>query len=96
MPLKIQQHSDGVSFSCRVTPKAHKNSFKEIRDGVLFVGVACAPVEGQANKALIDLISSNFKIPKSQIEIIHGLKGRNKTIKISGVNVEYIKARLEI
>ena len=41
------------------------------------------PENGKANKAIIDLFSKTFKIPKKNIEIIKGEKSSNKILKIS-------------
>ena len=39
-------------------------------------------IDGKANKAVIDLLAKHYSVRKNQIEIIKGLKSRNKTIKI--------------
>ena len=38
--------------------------------------------DGEANKALLELVSDEFKIPKTSIEIISGAKSRDKIIEI--------------
>lgn len=38
--------------------------------------------DGEANKALLELVSDEFKIPKTSIEIISGAKSRDKVIEI--------------
>jgi len=39
--------------------------------------------EGKANKALTELLAKHFKIPKTSIEIIKGLKSTNKKIRLN-------------
>ena len=41
------------------------------------------PEKGKANKQLIGLLSDHFRVPKSKISIISGLKSRNKIVEIS-------------
>jgi len=41
------------------------------------------PIEGKANKALLDILSEYFKVKKADIEIIRGKNSRNKAVKIS-------------
>jgi uncharacterized protein (TIGR00251 family) len=65
----------------KVVPGARKNSFEE-SDGIYKIYLTAPPVEGKANKALIDFLSEHFGRRKSEIEIIKGLKSRMKTIKI--------------
>lgn len=49
------------------------------------------PVEGKANKALIQLLSKTIGIPKSDIEIISGERSSEKILRISGRNIEFEK-----
>lgn len=41
-----------------------------------------SPIEGRANKEVIDLLSDYFDIPKSLIKISKGLKSKNKVVEI--------------
>lgn len=71
----------------KLTPKASRNEVKgwsEDADGqkILKVSVTAAPEKGKANKALIELLSKEWKVPKSAIEIIRGETERVKVIKV--------------
>ena len=44
--------------------------------------LAAAPVDGKANETLIALLSKEFGVPKSSIEIIKGHTGKNKVVEI--------------
>ena len=37
--------------------------------------------DGEANKALIELISDEFKVPKTSIRIVSGTKSRDKVLE---------------
>jgi len=50
--------------------------------GVYKVYVSVPPVEGRANQRIIELLSEYFKVKKSRITIISGLKSKEKTIQI--------------
>ncbi len=52
------------------------------RDGIYLVYLTERPVKGKANKELINVISRYFKVSKSKIRIIKGLKSKEKTIEI--------------
>jgi uncharacterized protein (TIGR00251 family) len=49
----------------------------------LSVSISSQPEDNKANKELIDLMAENMNIPKSKIEIKHGLKDRLKVLCIS-------------
>ena len=56
--------------------KIIKNSNNE-----LTIYLRAKPHDGEANEALIKLLSKYFDTPKTSIKIVHGAKSRNKTIE---------------
>ena len=72
------------ALTIRVMAGAKKNFIKE-EDGRWRVYLQAPPLEGRANKALVELLSGYFKVRKSQIEIIKGLKSRDKIVNINGL-----------
>ena len=83
-------------LSVRVTPRAGRTAIAGLRDGVLHVKLAAAPVEGAANAALIDLLCGQLRIPKRNLRIATGERSRTKTVEISGLTDEEVRARLAI
>lgn len=69
-------------FTIRVTPKAAANRIKTEDDGTIRVYVNTTPEDGKANKKVIELLSKEFKIPKSSLEIIKGHKSKDKIISV--------------
>jgi len=65
----------------KVIPGAKKNLFKQEAGGVK-VYLTAPPVDGKANEALISFLAEYYAIRSSRIEIIKGLKSRNKVINI--------------
>lgn len=51
--------------------------------GVYKVYVSVPPVEGRANQRIIELLADFFKVKKSRITIISGLKSKEKTITVN-------------
>jgi uncharacterized protein len=77
-----------VLLSVRVTPRAGRTAIAGVRDGVVQIKLAAAPVEGAANTALIDLLATVFRIPKRDIRIVSGERSRSKIVEISGLSEE--------
>jgi uncharacterized protein YggU (UPF0235/DUF167 family) len=50
---------------------------------MLKVFVSAKPENNKANKALIEVLASHFKIPKSNVTIKNGHRSRKKTILLS-------------
>ena len=70
-------------LSIRVLPRSSRNEVVgEMADGTLKVKLTAPPVDGEANKQLVDLLSKHFDVPKSHIEIIKGQASKNKIVQI--------------
>jgi len=65
----------------KVIPNAGRNRLVE-EEGRIKVYLTAPPVEGKANKALIEFLSGHFKIKKSKISIVRGLTSREKIVEI--------------
>lgn len=53
------------------------------------------PVDGKANGEILGLFSKRLKIPKSDMEIVSGEKGRKKRLAIHGLSSSEIATRLK-
>lgn len=94
--MNIQEHPDGVAIKVRVQPRAARNEISGLFGDALRLRLTAPPVDGAANASCIEFFAGLFKIPKSQIEIISGLTGRNKIIKLYGVKRDEVTAKLGI
>jgi uncharacterized protein (TIGR00251 family) len=68
--------------SVKVKPNSKQQSIIEEEDGSLTVHLKSPPVDGKANKELVELLAKKFAVPKSHITIRVGLSGRNKVVNI--------------
>ena len=66
----------------KVKTNAFKNEVKLIDNKKLFVKTTVTSEKGKANKQVILLLAKFYKISKNQLEIVRGLKSKNKIIKI--------------
>ena len=81
-------------ISVKVTPKASTNAVVGFKDNVLQVKVTAAPENNKANEALIKIVSHFLKVPKSKIQVISGLKFRNKTLSVDTDDADAVEAIL--
>ena len=51
--------------------------------GSFTVKVKDPPREGKANLAVIELLAEYFRVPRSQVTILSGLRSRNKVIEVT-------------
>ena len=82
MPNWIKSSPRGDLLSILVAPRASSTRVIGEHDGWLKIALTCAPVDGRANKALINFISELFKVPKGDIEIMRGHKSKKKYIRV--------------
>lgn len=76
-----------ITISVKLTPNAAKNAITGWANDaggapILRASVTAIAEKGKANKALIALLSKEWKIPKSAITIVRGETDRLKTITI--------------
>ncbi len=82
-------------LTIKVSPNASRSGIAGVRDGVLQIRVAAPPVEGRANKELIEVLAKALGVRKSAIRIIKGQTGRNKVIEIEGMSGEEIITKIQ-
>ena len=74
-----------ITITVRVVPRSSKTEIVGDHDGALKIKLKAPPVDGAANEELIRFLSKHFGVPKANVQIISGLTGRNKRIRLAGV-----------
>ncbi|MBX5445042.1 DUF167 domain-containing protein [Sphaerobacter sp.] len=92
--LTLRQTADGTQLSVRVTPRASRTQVDGVADGALRVRLAAPPVEGAANRALTEFLADLLRLPKRDVHIVAGERGRQKTILLRGLTPADIRDRL--
>ncbi len=83
----IKETSDGVIINIKISPNSSKNEI--LNDGEIHkIKITSPPIDGKANKALIEYLSKSFKIPKTSIKILKGETSKEKTILFETSNQE--------
>ena len=77
--------AENLIIKLKISPNASKNEIIKT-DGMVKVKVTAQPIENKANKALIEFLSKNFKVPKSSIEIVKGETSKEKTILFKNIS----------
>ena len=75
----LKETKDGLIVNIKISPNSKKNEI--INEGDFTkIKITAQPIDGKANKALIEFLSKNFKIPKTSIKILKGETSKEKTI----------------
>ncbi|KAI9749571.1 MAG: hypothetical protein M4579_006822 [Chaenotheca gracillima] len=82
---KSSMRQGTLHLSCHVTPNAAtiREGITSITSEQVEVCVSAAPREGEANKAVKELIAQILGVPKSNVAVTKGLKSRDKTVVVS-------------
>ena len=84
-----------VILDVRVIPRAARPGLAGTRHGALLVRLSAPPVEGAANAELIQLLAKALDVPKRQVTIVAGERGRLKRVKLEGVTAERVAEKLK-
>lgn len=86
----LKETKDGFILIIKISPNASKNEIIKTDDGVK-LKITAQPVEGKANKAVIEYLSKTFKIPKTSFEIVKGETSKEKTVLIKSKDEEKLQ-----
>lgn len=78
MNILIQKHLQNNQFHLKVIPNSSRNELIE-ENGILKLHLQAVPDKNKANLELIKFFKKDFGL---RIEIVHGLKSREKVLRI--------------
>lgn len=70
-------------YKIKVIPNSKHNQVVEQTDDSFKIKLTAPPVDGKANKALIEFLSEELNVPKSKISILYGQTNRTKIVEIA-------------
>ena len=73
---------DLVRLRVRVQPRASRNEFAGVQNGVLRIRLHAPPVDGAANEALVAFMADELGVPRRQVRIVSGFGSRNKVLEV--------------
>lgn len=80
-----------VEVKVKVIPGARENGAVGFEGDILKVKLTAPPIEGKANKALVELLARLVGIRKGNVEIVKGLKSRQKLIRLTDVDEDVLR-----
>ena len=84
-------HSQGkVNIAVSVIPRSSRSEIIGVFNNSLKIKLTSSPHDNEANEELIRLLSRNFKVSKSSINIIKGHTQKKKIVSISGCNKDVL------
>ena len=88
----LKQDGQGVVLSLVAKPNSKIEGIKITPESCV-VRVRTPPVDGKANKRIVQLLSVAFKVSKSQIELDKGVTGKSKRFLFRHCSLEEMVSR---
>jgi uncharacterized protein (TIGR00251 family) len=93
--FNLHNGKKGAALAVRVTPRASQNEIVELmEDGTIRVRIAAPPSDNEANEALIKFLAEVLGVPKSRLDIVAGVSGRDKLISVMDMDAETVHQRI--
>ena len=90
----VREVPGGVELSVFCQPKAARSALIGMHGGALKAKVKAPPVEGRANRALLDLLAGALGVPRGQLTLVSGEQSRNKRVRVDGVDAKSASAAI--
>ncbi|MGI6686032.1 MAG: DUF167 domain-containing protein [Bacillota bacterium] len=92
--INVSEKDNKVSFKVKVQPRASKNEMAGIMGDAVKLRITAPPVDGEANKRVIEFFADLFKVPKTSVAIVSGLSSRTKVVEVFGVEAADVLKKL--
>lgn len=89
-----RDEAGGAVLELLIQPRASRTRAVGEHDGRLKVQLAAPPVDGEANRALIEFLADTLGVRKADVTLVRGETGRRKTVRVAGVSAARAAASL--
>ena len=86
--------SNSCTLAVKAIPNAPRNAFAGWLGDTLKVKVHAPALEGRANEELCEFLAAQLSLPRRAVTLAQGAKSRQKLVRISGLTLPAVKARL--
>ena len=83
-----------ATFSVRALPRSAREGIAGFAGGDVRVRLTSPPIEDRANEDLVRFLSRALDVPRRRVELVAGLRGRRKIVRVQGMSREEIFRRL--
>lgn len=77
--------AEGVVLNVRAQPRSSRSGVDGVIGDALKVRIRSAPVDGKANKELVETLADAFSLPKSRVSFVGGETSKSKRILLAGL-----------
>lgn len=86
---------EGVVVNVRAQPRSSRSGVDGVVADALKVRLRSAPVDGKANRELVETVADAFDLPKSRVKFKSGETSKSKRIILCGVSADEFETMLK-
>lgn len=87
----LTETADGVVLNVRAQPRSSRAGVDGIVGDAVKVRIRSAPVDGKANKELVETLADAFDLPKSRVVFKGGETSKTKRLLLLGVDAAHVR-----
>lgn len=84
------------TLAIKAVPNAPRNQVVGWLGDALKVKVHAPALEGRANEELCEFLAGELDLPKRAVTLAHGDKSRQKLVRITGLTLAEVRAKLRV
>lgn len=88
--------SPGCTLAIKAIPNAPRSEVVGWLGEALKVKVHAPPVEGRANEALCEFLAEKLGLPRRAVTVLRGDTSRQKMLRIDGLTLVDVRAKLGV
>ncbi len=93
--MYLTETGGGTVLNVRAATRSSRPGLDGLAGDAVRVRIKAAPVDGKANKELLETLADEFGIPKSRVSFVSGETSKNKRILLAGVPAAEVRERVE-
>lgn len=90
----LTETADGTVLNVRAQPRSSRAGIDGLICDAVKVRVKCAPVDGKANREILETLADAFDLPKSRVVFKSGETSRQKRILLVGVGADVVRKKV--
>lgn len=96
MPFLVTAKDGSLLLRVHIQPKASRTKIMGLYDGALKITVCAPPVDGRANREIVQFLAKKLKISKSDVRVKSGLQSRRKSLELKNIRESEVRRLLEV
>ena len=87
----LTETAEGTILNVKAQPRSSRAGVEGLLGDAVKVRIRCAPVDGKANKELIETLADAFGLPKSRVVFKSGETSKQKRILLMGMTADEVR-----